>query len=132
MEGKPVNYGFIYSTFDPTVGGYYSHLGYSDSAILAGLVWGIVLLGVILAISFFFKYPISLPFGGLNSAVISAACHVPTEETEKGSDVTDQPLKWGVVQTGTRDTVGHCSFSSALVTTPELGCLYAGTRHRRR
>ncbi len=108
-----------------TIGGYVSNLGYSYAAILTSLIWGLVLVIIIVAVMYVCKYPVGLPIGGTNSAVISAACHAGPKETANG-DMTDQPLKWGVIIPGSEDIVGHCSFSSEHVDFPQPGHLYAG------
>ena len=80
---------------------------------------------VILVVAVCGKYPVGLPIGGTNSAVISAACHIQHEE-RGDDDMTDRPLKWGVTMPGSEDTAGHRSFGSMDVTQPEVGHLYVG------
>lgn len=124
-DGKP-NTVDIYG---PTQDGKYSALGYSNTALVTSLSWGSALVVIVLAVAFFGKYPTGLPVGGMNSAVISAACHVEREERERG-DVADRPLKWGVVVRGSEDIVGHCSFSGGDVESPLVGHMYAGCWRR--
>jgi len=67
---------------------------------------------------------------GLNSATISAACHVMHADSEReksieGGGIVNRPLKWGVTKEGSRDSAGHCSFSDEEVKTPTVGFLYA-------
>src|SRR5207248_8672452 len=98
-------------------------------ALIASISWGSALVAALLAVAFFGKYPIGLPIGGTNSAVISAACHVKHEEKRGdvgGENMSDRPLKWGVTIPGSKEAVGHCSFSSGEVDLPEVGHLYAG------
>ena len=117
-------------------------LGFSDSALIATIVWGCVLVVTCLLIAGFCTYHKESPLGGTNSAVISAACHVKYivgreirvertqlsqgEERKVNEEVVDRPLQWGVTVEGTRDKVGHCCFSDQVVKKPEEGCLYAG------
>jgi hypothetical protein len=109
--------------------GVFSAVGYSYSALIASISWGSALVAAFLAVAFFGKFPIGLPIGGTNSAVISAACHVKHEEESGdvgGETMCNRPLQWGVTIPGGKDIVGHCSFSSREVDLPEVGHLYAG------
>jgi hypothetical protein len=119
-------------------------LGFSDSALIATIVWGCALVVTCLAVAGICTYPKGMPVGATNSAVLSAACHVKrmdreehrTEQTQYngaressvGEDIVDRPLQWGVTVEGTEDAVGHCCFSDQKVDLPEAGCLYAGVR----
>lgn len=121
-------------------------LGFSDSALIATIVWGCVLVVTCLLIAGICKYPKGMPIGATNSAVVSAACHVKrvngegrsVEQTQYkdagGSrveeDIVDRPLQWGATIEGTMDEVGHCCFSDQVVEMPEEGCLYAGVREK--
>jgi hypothetical protein len=109
-----------------------SDLGYSESALIASIAWGIFLVTVCLLVAGLCTYPnIGMPVGGSNSAVISAACHLKYGEEEEHRNkehVTDARLKWGVTIAGSRTEVGHCCFSDGMVEKPEEGCLYAGAR----
>ncbi|KAH6883374.1 hypothetical protein BKA58DRAFT_448150 [Alternaria rosae] len=103
-------------------------LGFSDSALLAAIIMGCLLVAACLTIAGFCKYPTDMPLGGTNSAVISAACHIKHRyggKVEGLDDVVERPLKWGVTIEGTKDQVGHCSFSDKAVQKPVEGCLYA-------
>jgi len=103
-------------------------LGFSDSALIATIVFGCVVVVVCLAVAGFCTYPKGIPVGGTNSAVISAACHVQYKdgrEVEVSDDIVERPLKWGVTVQGTQDEVGHCCFSDKEVQKPVEGCLYA-------
>jgi hypothetical protein len=106
-----------------------SDLGFSDSALIATIVWGAVLVVTCLLVAGMCTYPKGLPIGGTNSAVISAACHLNHDDETKhraSDDIVDQALQWGVTVEGTRDKAGHCSFSDEKVEEPQEGCLYAG------
>lgn len=107
------------------VGGSSAALGWSNAGLVVSFIWGCVLVAVILLVAFFGRYPIGLPIGGTNSAVISAACHGEERERRAG-DIADRPVKWGVTRPGSRDAVGHCCFSGEEVGKPEVGSLYAG------
>lgn len=102
----------------------HSAVGFSYAATTASICLGALLIVVLLALSFYLKYPIGLPIGGTNSAVISAACHVRPEEKDD-NEVVNRPLKWGVTKPGSAETVGHCAFSSMEVAQPEVDHLYA-------
>lgn len=106
-------------------GDFFSALGYSSSAIVASMAWGLILVVIVLAAAFMGKYPMGLPIGGMNSAVISAACHIQHKERRK-RNLSDRPLMWGVTIPGSEETVGHCSFSNDEVDSPKVGLLYAG------
>lgn len=109
--------------------GVFTGVGYSDSALLASIGWGATLVATCLLVAGFCTYPKGIPLGGTNSAVISAACHMKDEKDGRDGveeDVADSALQWGVTIPGTRDRVGHCSFSNGEVHPPRVGCLYAG------
>lgn len=77
------------------------------------------------------KYPKTMPLGGMNSAIISAACHVQHAGDEPWENETDlgissKPLMWGVTIPGGRDKVGHCCLGDREVQKLELRHLYAG------
>lgn len=110
----------------------YTGLGYSSSALMACIIWGITLVVVCGLVGQVRTYPKGIPIGGTNSAVISAACHIRGGENgqDKEEDVADCALQWGVTIPGTKNQVGHCSFSSDEVWQPEKGHLYAGLRSR--
>jgi len=103
-------------------------LGFSDLALIATIVIGSLFVAVCVAIAGFCRYPKGMPIGGTNSAVISAACHInytSGREAKSLDDIVKRPLKWGVTIEGTKDQVGHCSFSDRAVQKPVEGCLYA-------
>jgi len=103
-------------------------LGFSDSALIAAIVMGCLLVLVCLGFAGFCRYPTGMPLGGTNTAVISAACHVRHTGGRKVEDldyVVERPLQWGVTVEGTKDQAGHCSFSDKAVQKPVEGCLYA-------
>ncbi|KAI4704633.1 hypothetical protein J4E81_001703 [Alternaria sp. BMP 2799] len=110
------------------VGGSVTALGYSDSALIAAIIMGCLLVVGCLAIAGFCKYSTGMPLKGTNSAVISAACHVKNRNGGKAEgleDIVERQLKWGVTIEGTKDQAGHCSFSDKAVQQPVEGCLYA-------
>ncbi|KAF2023861.1 hypothetical protein EK21DRAFT_118353 [Setomelanomma holmii] len=112
-----------------------SDLGFSDYALITSIAWGGALVLICVLVAMLFTYPKGLPIGGTNSAVISAACHVKQpDETDlrPDEDIVDRPLQWGVTIEGTREQIGHCSFSDQKVETPEEGCLYAGLEARKK
>jgi hypothetical protein len=103
-------------------------LGYSDSALIATIAWGCVLVAVCLLVAGFCTYPKGMSLGGVSSATISAACHVKYtdgEEVKALDEIVDRPLQWGVMVEGTDDEAGHCCFSDKEVEKPIEGCLYA-------
>lgn len=65
----------------------------------------------------------SMPLVGSCSAAISAACHAPPWD----SHASTQALQWGSVSGMTSpDGIGHCCFSSGVVSDPVPGQEYAG------
>ena len=102
-------------------------LGYSPVAIILTTLVGslIVLFGSTLALR---RYPAGMPLAGSCSAVISAACHPPKDDTEAAL----APVQWGVVRSDVENEelpvqhkdVGHCSFTSFDVTEPIPGIRY--------
>ena len=113
----------------------FTGLGYSDSALIASLTWGSIIVLVVISVANFNTYPRGIPVGGTNSAVISAACHSKYEEgvgghESKDNDIVNQPLRWGVTIRGGRNRIGHCCFSSEEVEGPVVGHLYAGASCR--
>ncbi|KAL1592703.1 hypothetical protein SLS60_011119 [Paraconiothyrium brasiliense] len=107
-------------------------LGYSAPAILTSIAVGTAVVVVCLLVAAIARYPAGgMPLGGTNSALISAACHVidangAQKEDEAREEIVDRPLQWGVSKEGSRDEVGHCSFSDGEVRKPVVGLLYAG------
>ncbi|CAI6336339.1 unnamed protein product [Periconia digitata] len=100
-------------------------VGYSNTAIICTLALGCGFLIVLGIVSYAGSYPVGLPIGGTNSAVISAACHVKHEE-QGDDDIVNRPLQWGVTIPADENVVGHCSFSSMEVGRVQLGFMYAG------
>lgn len=88
--------------------------GYSCIAIIfAIIVGGSMLIGIFCMGARSFRP--GIPLAGHCSAVISAACHRIPEE----ANASRLPLMWGV--TGTKDGVGHCTFSGRAVSLPTEG-----------
>ena len=102
-------------------------LGYSPIAIILTTLVGsvIVLVGSTLALR---RYPAGMPLAGSCSAVISAACHPPKDDTEAAL----APVQWGVVRSDVEheelpvqhEDVRHCSFTSFDATEPIPGIRY--------
>jgi hypothetical protein len=111
--------------------GVFTGIGYSDSAFIASLTWGSIIVVIIIVVSSVMTYPWrSVPLGGTNSAVISAACHTKhkkggTHELQE-DDIACQPLRWGVTIRGGKDKIGHCCLTNKGVGRPVEGYLYAG------
>ncbi|KAF2645313.1 hypothetical protein P280DRAFT_116912 [Massarina eburnea CBS 473.64] len=103
----------------------FSGVGYSIQALIGSISWGTALVICVLAVAWFMKYPVGLPVGGTNSAVISAACHLTGNEREK-KDIVNRPLTWGVTVLMSRLSLGHCFFSAEEVYSPVVGDHYAG------
>jgi hypothetical protein len=105
-----------------------TNLGSSKSALIATIVWGCVMVAVCLAVVGFYTYPNDMPIGGTNSAVISAACHIKQrdgDQSQRGGEIVERPLQWGVTFEGTEDEACRCSFSDKEVEKPRDGYLYA-------
>ncbi|KAL9115828.1 MAG: hypothetical protein Q9227_000196 [Pyrenula ochraceoflavens] len=114
-------------------------LGYSPVAIILSLVFAIALTGAALAMGAT-KLQSDIPLAGSCSAPISAACHPPRGEGERGESVAMRKVMWGAVDEGEEDRhnvrevesreseviVEHCAFSSKPVRRPVEGRLYAG------
>ncbi|KAL8837011.1 MAG: hypothetical protein Q9170_002700 [Blastenia crenularia] len=85
----------------------------ADKSVLIGtlIMLGAILLGLR-------KYTSDMPIASISSGAISAACHRPDDDP----DAAVLPLQWGVVSK--TDGLGHCCFSSQLVTPPIPGHLY--------
>jgi hypothetical protein len=106
-----------------------STVGYSPVAIILTTFVGtlIMLGGALLA---WRRYPAGMPLAGTCSALISAACHPPEDDTKASLLL----VHWGVVDVSEQvsqedgqleqDIVGHCSFTSFEVTEPIEGRLY--------
>ncbi|KAL8992384.1 MAG: hypothetical protein Q9169_007142 [Polycauliona sp. 2 TL-2023] len=94
-----------------------STCGYSPGAIALTLILGTVIASGTIAVGLR-RYPTGMPMSGTCSGAISAACHPSTDDDE----VAMMPVQWGVTQV--KDGVGHCSFSSKMVSTPVTGRRY--------
>ncbi|KAL8830601.1 MAG: hypothetical protein Q9170_005666 [Blastenia crenularia] len=92
--------------------------GFSPGAIVLAILAGtfIMLGAVLLGIQ---KYTSEMPVAATCSAAISAACHALDDDP----DAAVLPIQWGVA--GEKDGVGHCCFSSQVVTPPMVGEMYA-------
>lgn len=97
-----------------------STCGISGSSLLTLTVVGTMLFGFTCFISWL-KFDQHLPFAVSCSAVISAACHPPTDDNEAHL----KKVQWGVTQALYDDGVRHCSFTSEVVTQPVVGSRYA-------
>lgn len=85
-----------------------SSCGYSPEAIILAIVVGImIILGTLVTAAR--RYPPGMPLASTCSAAISAACHRLPNDV----DAAVLPIQWGVVST--ENGIGHCSFSSKLV-----------------
>ncbi|KAH9878106.1 hypothetical protein J1614_003323 [Plenodomus biglobosus] len=101
-----------------SLGGGYTTLGFSPSAIVTVMVLGSLMMGSIIAIGYV-PYRGGMPVAGSCSMAISAACHVE----EDGPNAAAEKLQWGVVSVG-EDGVGHCAFSTNEVRAPVEGAIY--------
>ena len=94
-----------------------STCGYSPGAIALTLILSFVIVSATIATAAR-QYPAGMPLSATCSGAISAACHPPADDHE----VAVLPVQWGVVSV--KDGVGHCSFSSKLVSPPVPGRRY--------
>ncbi|KAL8903787.1 MAG: hypothetical protein Q9171_007280 [Xanthocarpia ochracea] len=94
-----------------------STCGYSPGAITLTLILSFVIVSATIATAAR-RYPAGMPLSATCSGAISAACHPPADD----HDVAVLPVQWGVVSV--KDGVGHCSFSSKLVSPPVPGRRY--------
>jgi hypothetical protein len=93
-----------------------SYLGVFFAAILAGSM----LLALI--INGFRRYSPNMPLAGSCSAVISAACHPPPDDT----DAALSAIGWGAVDSDSQSTKsGHCCFTSHKTEAPVVDALYS-------
>ena len=92
-------------------------LGYSCIAIITVIALGgmAVIIGILHG---FRRYKPGMPLAGSCSAAISAACHRPNEDV----DAPYKPVMWGAVKT--KNSIGHCCFTSFEVTKPVKGQKY--------
>ncbi|KAH7411965.1 hypothetical protein DE146DRAFT_751110 [Phaeosphaeria sp. MPI-PUGE-AT-0046c] len=100
--------------------------GYSPIAIITVVIFGSIM---IIALIGFGRMPYKqgMPLAGSSSMAISAACHPGNID---GATSSAKKVQWGVVSVD-EDGIGHCSFSTNVVTSPIKGNLYAGTQSRR-
>jgi hypothetical protein len=110
-----------------------STLGYSPGPIFLSIIVGTIMLLVLVVLALR-KFKSTVPVTGSNSAVISAACHLPGDEVGetavlglvKWGETTMSP-NWAIENFGGIDDgqKGHCSFTSLETKTPTLMKLYA-------
>ncbi|KAI9801518.1 MAG: hypothetical protein M1833_002750 [Piccolia ochrophora] len=93
------------------------NLGFSPMAIVFSVFVSLILL-IGAGLNSLRRYPAGLPAGSSCSAVISAACHPPRNDT----NASVKHVQWGVVE-GT-ETCDHCSFTSHSVSFPVQGKTY--------
>lgn len=93
--------------------------GYS---ILSLLVFTLVFLTLLIVLlhKLIQHIDIRIPPARHCSMVISAACHPPVDDSNSHL----MEVQWGVVDEGTSDRCGHCTFTSHQVTITKEGCLY--------
>ncbi|KAF2995325.1 hypothetical protein E8E13_000718 [Curvularia kusanoi] len=93
--------------------------GYSPIAIVCVITLS-SLMFVALSMAGFISYKRGMPLAGSCSMVISAACHVESE-----NQVSTQEVQWGVLEASdSQANVGHCSFSGGSVSRPIVGHFY--------
>ena len=94
--------------------------GYS---VLSLLIFAIAFLFLVATVGILLRrnVDVQLPPARHCSIVISAACHPPAADV----DCHLSAVQWGVVEEGTEDTFGHCTFTSYEVSKPQEGCMYA-------
>jgi len=91
--------------------------GFSILAIICTVMVGAVML-LALIITASLKFKTNIPVVASCSAAITAACHVPAEES--GRETSTSKIRWGV--TGYNNImIGHCSFSKFRVSAPRHG-----------
>ena len=102
--------------------------GYSPLAMIFLIILGVFMILAAILTGLKSHKP-GIPLVRSNSALISAACHILGDEP----DAALYPVQWGVVRTPDHEGgVGHCSFSSKHVTSPEPGAYYAGPEGTRK
>jgi len=94
--------------------------GYSAQSLLIFTLSLFVLLVAILY-QLLREIDIHIPPASHCSLVISAACHPPEDDV----DAHLAKVKWGVTTAATDSSVGHCTFTSQPVTSPQPGAFYA-------
>lgn len=96
--------------------------GYTPVAILLSMAVGsIVPLSAIL--TRLRKHHLDMPLTRTTSIAISAVCHAPPDDV----DAAVLPVQWGLVRI--ENGVGHCCFSSKLVTPPIPNRTYPGSKN---
>jgi len=92
-----------------------SGIGVFFATILASLML------MALFINGFRRYSPNMPLAGGCSAVISAACHPPPDDT----DAALSAIGWGVIESESASGFGHCCFTSYNTKRPVVGELYS-------
>jgi hypothetical protein len=97
-----------------------STVGYSNLSLLVFATTYLATLFVVLGLQLR-RITLRIPPANHCSLVISAACHPPPED----ANAQLKQVQWGVVRERFGAEVGHCSFTSEDVLTPEQGKHYA-------
>ena len=97
-----------------------STVGYSNLSLLVFATTYFVMLFTVLGLQLR-KITLRIPPSNHCSLVISASCHPPPEDV----NAQLKPVQWGVVRARFGGGVGHCSFTSEGVSSPEQGKYYA-------
>lgn len=95
--------------------------GYSSISLLCFALVLLVLLFAILLVVLRRSFAVRIPPAQHCSAVISAACHPPLDDTEAYT----KKVQWGVVKNTEGTLPEHCTFTSQEVTPPKDGMPYA-------
>lgn len=105
----------------------YITCGYAPGAILGVICIGSAMVAIVNLVGRK-RFGGTIPVAGSCSASMSAMCHLP--ENEDGVETVCLPLQWGVtdlqIHRESYDQVGHCSFSSGAVGSPQEAQLFAG------
>ncbi|KAJ5669760.1 hypothetical protein N7462_010830 [Penicillium macrosclerotiorum] len=109
-----------------------SSLGYESMPIFFSIMVGVVMMLILFSLAFR-RFKSVMPLAGSNSAVISAACHLPKDENLETAALrkvrwgqTLSPAPWAMGNLhGIQDQQGHCSFTSLDTVNPTLTKLYA-------
>ncbi|KAJ5954344.1 hypothetical protein N7501_008623 [Penicillium viridicatum] len=108
-----------------------SSLGYNALAIFISILVGAFMVCLLLGLSFR-RFKSEIPLAGACSVAISAACHVPRDESL--DHVARGAVMWGETVAspsltgdcgGIEDDKGHCSFTSLDAVRPSLSKMYA-------
>jgi len=95
---------------------------WSPAAVLCTVVVVALMLVALLSMAQR-RLPTAMPIVGSCSAAIAAGCHPPAAEQE--GKMWEKELQWGVTQEPEGEgRAGHCSFSSAPVSSPVQGLRY--------